>query len=144
MTDIEKLSERRRWLLVTMGISFLIWQVADLDVTENLEGMARGGFAITGTVSALVWLAALILLFVSFRRPSTEARSHAALEDELVKANRRIAFAAGYAAMMLAAAGLFLTSIFADLLTKDALNAVLVAGIVTPMFAFAWLEGRGG
>ena len=144
MTDIEKLSERRRWLLVVLGVSFLIWQLMDLEIV----GAAGPGFQvaimIAGTLAALVWIAALGILLLNFRKRQSADPAREALEDELVRANRRTAFAAGYGAMMLVAAGLFIASIFQDVITKDALNAVLVAGIVTPLFAFAWLEGRGG
>lgn len=144
MSDVDKLSARRRWLLVIMGLSFLIWQVSDLEIAGQAGGALQDGISAAGLVGALVWIGALVALLLTFKRGQLAKPVRDALEDELVRANRRTAFAIGYGVMIVAAAGLFVLSIFVDIIAKDALNGVLVAGIVGPMFAFAWLEGRGG
>ncbi|WP_300378121.1 hypothetical protein [Henriciella sp.] len=144
MADTEKLSERRRWLLVLLGLSFLVWQLTDLEITESVQTAWRGPVLATGLVASLIWISALILLLLNFRKRAMTSISHEILEDELVRANRRSAFAVGYGMMMLAAAVCFIVTRYADLTAKDAVNIILVAGIVMPMFAFAWLEGRGG
>ena len=144
MTRLEKLSEHRRWLLVAFGVSFLLWQACSLEIVKHLDGPIEPIASLIALAAVVIWLASLLLLFARFSRRRMDAPTRAVLEDELVRDIRRLAFSTGYAFMLLVSAVLLAASFYTDVTARDAINLVLVTGVVAPVFAFAWLEGRGG
>lgn len=140
--EIELRSHRRRIVLMILASAFLIWQVPGMDflgnaVVENrpvAAAIAGGGF--------VVWAAALIYLFAAGRIASRRGDPGvaSALEDELVQSNRARAFSAGYWVTLLAAAALFLLSLFQPVGGNEAAHLILVVAVVTPIYAFVVLE----
>ncbi|WP_147372771.1 hypothetical protein [Henriciella mobilis] len=143
MTNTEKLSVRRRWLLILLGLSFAIWTLADLEVAEAYAADGHGWMALLGAAAGLVWVAGLLFFTFSFARSKLDPASKAALEDELVEQNRKTSFSISYSVLILLTVTFFLLSRMTELNAKDTVTVLLTAGIVTPMFTFAWLEGKG-
>ncbi|MGB3625321.1 MAG: hypothetical protein WA989_05830, partial [Henriciella sp.] len=86
MSEVDKLSSRRRWLLVLTGVSFLVWQASQFEIAGRADGALEGLLVILGAVAALVWIGALIALLLGFRQRRLGAPVQAALNDELVRA----------------------------------------------------------
>jgi len=96
--------------------------------------LSLAGFLAWG--AGLAWL--LVRGRIMVRGASPAVRS--ALEDELVRANRNRAFNIGYVAAVAMAAVMFCLSLFLPVTGADAAHAVLIVGVVTPLYAFAVLE----
>lgn len=141
MDDIELKSRQRRVLLMIMASAFLVWQVPGMDFFAAVAAGERGLAGIVSALGFVVWAAALVYLLASGRRMvRTTAATRAALEDELVRANRARAFQVGYVVAVATAAGCFLASLFWPLTGTDAAHLVLVASVVAPLYAFVVLE----
>ena len=143
MSDqVEKLSRKRRRLLVVMAIAFIVWQLAGLQMFSDFAG---GDSHLTSFVSLLafaVWAVTLILLMHQRGVKGAPPEARAALNDELVQQNRMRAFRTGYWVMLIAAAVVFTASLFVKVEGNVAAQLILVAGVAGPMLAFARLEGR--
>ena len=140
--ETEKLSNRRAFLMMLMASAFLIWQVPAMDYFDGLGETEIRRVDIVGMVGGVAWMIALIALFATGGRKSGSPETRAALEDELVKANRASAVKAGYIVMLGIAALMFALSLFNPVTGRDSAHMVLVAGVVAPMYAFAFLERR--
>lgn len=136
--DYEKLSNRRATLLITMAIGFMVWLVLPMN------GMASSPDWDTGVsmIGWLVWVISLALLFWTFRKSAVSADMRAALDDELVKANRAEAFRASYIASALGAVSLYILTLFVE--ADGAMVARIMLGIVVtaPMLSFAAAEKK--
>jgi hypothetical protein len=144
MTDeTEKHSRRRRRLLIGMGVAFIVWQVAGLEIFSDFAGGDRGTVTFISLFAFGIWAFALVRLMLLSRLRGAPPETHAALNDELVQQNRARAFQTGYWVMLAAAALLFTLALFVPLEGNVAAQLILVAGVVAPMFSFARLEGRG-
>ena len=140
--DVDRLSNRRAFLMMLMASAFLVWQVPGMDYLDNLAGREMRSVDIIGIVGAIVWALALVALFMTGGRKGGSAETRAALEDELVQANRANAFKIGYLVMLGVAALMFGVSLFNPVTGRDSAHMVLVAGVVAPMYTFAFLERR--
>jgi len=140
--EIERRSLRRRILLMVMASAFLVWQVPAMDFFDGIAGRENPLFRIASLAGFLVWAAGLVMLFTYGRvaRGVDAPEITAALEDELVRSNRRRAFTAGYAVSLATSAVVFAASLFWPITGSDAAHLVLVAAVVAPMYAFAVLE----
>lgn len=141
--EVEKYSRRRRRLMIGMGIAFLAWQLTGMEVVNDFASGDRRAVRYVSLFAFAVWALVLVRLMRlrSMRGASAEAR--AALDDELVRANRARAFQTGYMVMLGVAAVMFTASLFLTIPGNAAAQVILVSGIVAPMFSFAWLEGKG-
>ncbi|MEX2495174.1 MAG: hypothetical protein WD448_03740 [Woeseia sp.] len=140
--ETELRSRQRRVVLMVMASAFLAWQVPYMDAFSGIEAAGPSALDIVSFVGFIAWAAGLVWLLargrVLVRRASPAVRS--ALEDELVKANRARAFNVGYVAAVGVAAVMFSLSLFLPVSGTDAAHVVLIAGVVTPLYAFAVLE----
>ncbi|RIJ24401.1 hypothetical protein D1224_09240 [Henriciella barbarensis] len=140
--EVEKLSRKRRRVLIFMAIAFVIWQLAGLQMFSDFAG---GDRRVTGVVSLFAfafWAAMLVILMRQRGVKSAPPEARAALDDELVQQNRMRAFRTGYWVMLVTAAIVFTASLFFTIEGNVAAQLVLVAGVAGPMLAFARLEGR--
>lgn len=140
--DVEKNSYRRRIILMLMASAFLAWQVPAMDYFERLSASTvtlADGISVAGF---LIWGATLMYLLATGRKfvRKNDAAVVAALEDELVRSNRRKAFMCGYIVAMVSAGTLFVASMLLPISGKDAAHIVLVLGVVAPMYTFVYLE----
>jgi len=140
--EVERRSRQRRVVLMVMASAFLIWQVPYMDAFASWERSGAAALALVSVAGFLAWGAGLAWLLVRgrvlVRGASPGVRS--ALEDELVRANRTRAFNIGYVAAVGMAAVMFCLSLFYPVTGADAAHAVLIVGVVTPLYAFAVLE----
>lgn len=145
MTDeVERYSRRRRYILIGMALAFLIWQVAGFGIFDDFASGDRRAVRIVSVAAAILWAGMLVWLVAGKAMRGASAPARAALDDELVRANRAQAFAAGYWITLAVAAIVFAAALFADIEAHKAVQLILISAVVAPMFAFAWLEGRGG
>lgn len=140
MTEAERLSRRRSWLLLVNGIAFAIWHLADMKTVKHafFDGVAP----IFVAVPVTVWLVTLVALFRLGRNKPLPA----AMEDELTQLNRRNAFATGYWVTILLCAALMVLVTLLKLpdVASDLLRLVLLVGVSTPIILFALSEMPGG
>jgi hypothetical protein len=138
MVSTDMLARRRQWHLLGIALGFSIWQLPPL-----------AGRLLPRSASLPVSLAGFLLFFVSlgafglWMRQVREAGAAAAVDDELTRHNRLVAFNAGFWAMLVLAAGLLLAAQFVAFRAADAAHLILVAGVVAPALRFAFLEGPG-
>ena len=144
MTDeVEKYSRRRRRLLIGMALAFIVWQVAGFGLIDDFAGGDRRAVRFVSVVAFFFWAAVLVYLVSARAMRGASASARTALNDELVRANRARAFAAGYWGMLIVTGLVFSVSLFVAIPAHEAVQIVLITGVVAPMFAFAWLEGKG-
>ncbi|MEM5516023.1 hypothetical protein WNY37_03610 [Henriciella sp. AS95] len=144
MTDeVEKYSRRRRCLLVAMALAFIVWQAAGFGIFDDIVGGDRRFVRVISIVAPVIWAGILIWLVGGKAMRDASASTQTALDDELVRANRAQAFTTGYWATLIASALVFAVSLFVQIPAHEAVQIVLITGVVAPMFAFAWLEGKG-
>lgn len=144
LDTVEKQSNRRAFLMMFMASAFLAWQVPAMDFFERFAQGTPRTVDIVGLLGGLAWLVALVILFAKGGRKRGTAAERAALEDELVKANRMAAFRVGYFSMLVVAALMLALSLFTETTPNDVAQIILAIGVVAPMYTFAWLERRNG
>lgn len=144
MTDeVEKYSRRRRRLLIGMALAFIVWQVAGFGIVDDFAGGDRRLVRYVSLAAFFFWAGVLVYLVSAKAMRGASASTRTALNDELVRANRARAFTAGYWSMLIVTALVFAVSLFIAIPAHEAVQLVLITGVVAPMFAFAWLEGKG-
>ncbi|MBI1210746.1 MAG: hypothetical protein GC190_04740 [Alphaproteobacteria bacterium] len=145
--EVERLSRWRRRILFVIGVGYIIWWAG---VLASITGVADA-FAIAGVVniirivSFVAWAVPLALLFTVGRRIGLRLRPRvrAALEDELTRANRSVAFQTGYWALLVTVCVLFAISQFEEASLKAALPILIAVGVSVPLLRFAMLERNG-
>lgn len=141
--EIEKLSRRRRFVLTSSGLLFLVFQITVFDALDapiqlwrTVEWVKAGSF--------LLWSSMLILILVTggfpFRRLSPATR--AGLNDELTRANRRKGYMIGYWAMLLCAITMFAMVQASMTTATECLRYLFALGVAIPAVRFARLERR--
>lgn len=138
----QKLSNRRRWLLLVNGLGFAVWWLSRLSFLTDV-GLSQGFISITELLGAGVFMASTLLMIPFTTRGKLSNRAFAVLNDELVQRNRSRAFTAGYFATIITVAALHAFDVWFSIATRDALILALVAGICSAIFTFAHLESRG-
>ncbi len=143
--DIDKLSRRRRVTLATYGIIFLgmqyvlfarlndpaaTWRPVDWAVAVGFIGMT------------LTLIRVLTMGGRLFRGTSPETR--AALDDELTRANRAVAYRIAYWVMLGVAFLLYVLSQIFELSPQECLKLVFAIGVAMPACTFAGLERKQG
>jgi hypothetical protein len=137
----ERLQGLRAKVLWFQGLLFLIWQA-------NFFSSPHGDFRQLRSVDQvkisafMVWAAMLLIVLATGGAWFRSKEVRALLEDETTKAHRQSAFVYGYWAAMIAAIGLYVISLFAQVLLVEAVHLVLSAGIIVPLLRFAQLERR--
>ena len=143
MSDhVEKLSRKRRRLLVVTAIAFIVWQLAGLQMFSDFAGGDRRLTSFVSLFAFAFWAVTLIILMRQRGVKGAPPEARAALNDELVQQNRMRAFQIGYWVMLITAAMVFTASMFVRIEGNVAAQLILVAGVAGPMLAFARLEGR--
>ena len=127
---------------MVMASACLVWQVPAMDFFARVSGAAQPVLTGLSLAGVLVWAAWLLYLLVRWRPLLLrgDARVTAALEDELVRANRAKSFSIGYFVALAVAALMFALSLFLPVTGTDAAHVVLVVTVVAPIYAFVVLE----
>jgi hypothetical protein len=135
----EVLARRRNRLLVVNATGFVIWQAGSFG--PHLAGRPAAPLIIgIGLVGFVLWALSLALLW----RPVGDARSRAALDDELTRHHWLQSMLAGYWVMLgVAAAGLAVTSLVA-IPAVLVLRMLVVVGVAAPLLRFVVLERSVG
>jgi hypothetical protein len=131
----ERVSRRRARLLPLLGIVFIAGQPLYF-ANQGVEASQLK------TLTWLVW-AVLLLAALAFAGGHLGRREVRALvEDEVTRANRLRAYAAGFWAGSLATIALYGFSLFDTVKGREALHIVLTASIAAALIRFGALERR--
>ncbi|WP_300531886.1 hypothetical protein [Maricaulis sp.] len=140
MKQVEKLSRRRRGLMLVFVGSFLTWQVPFMDRYEAVAAGAIRNVDLVYIAGFLLWALVLIALLRFGRSGAKSPEVRAALEDELTQDNRAKAFSFGYWAMLIIAGVAFAASFFVGMSAQEVAHLIIVAAVVAPLLRFAFLE----
>ncbi len=142
MATVEQLSTRRRLLLMGLASTFLIWQVPTMDAVSEFARGNRGVLEGVSLMGGLAWSVLLLFLLMTWKPWRADRATRDALEDELVKANRRTAFLIGYVLTALTAAGFYVLTLFVEARGAEVAHVIVTVAVVTPLYAFAFIEAR--
>ena len=137
--ETEGLARRRNRLLILNATGFVLWQASSFG--PYLAGRPGAPLVV------VIGLAAFVLWAVSFAlilRPVADARTRAALDDELTRHHQLQAFLSGYWAMLFAAAAGLALSSFVPLPALLVLRVLVIIGVAAPLLRFVVLERRVG
>ena len=136
----ETLSQQRRTLLLINGTGFAVWELAQLDMLRaNVPAdMVWTMISLSG---AILWAVTLFLLMRFGPNGKIPKVRLAALNDELALQNRYKAFQTGFFFAVGVAGGLYMLAGVIEFVARDALLLVLVAGVTSATYRFAFLEG---
>lgn len=140
LSPVEKLSRRRRMLMVVFVGSFLTWQVPFMDRYAEIASGSSRLVDLVYVAGFLVWALALIALLRFGRSHARDPEVRAALEDELTQANRAKAFSFGYWAMLMMAAALFGASFYLTFSPQEVAHLMVLTAVAAPLLRFAFLE----
>lgn len=140
--EVETRSLWRRIVLMIMASAFLVWQIPLMDFFAVIAADNNRIPALVSVIGFVTWAALLIGLLVTGRIATvrSDPKVAAALEDELVRANRLKAFIIGYGITAATAAIVFALSLFQPVTGSDAAHIILVAAVVAPIYTFVVLE----
>ena len=141
-TETEKRSSLRRLVMMVMASAFLVWQVPTMDFFDRVASDASVAARLL-SISGFVVCAVALFLWVMLGRIAARGASASvasALEDELVKLNRSRAVLTGYAVAIFMSAVIFGVSLFQPVTGREASHLILVVAIVTPIYAFVFLD----
>lgn len=147
-TEVQRLSRWRRRILVVIALGYVVWWAGLLASTSGVSGAVPGGALYANAamiVGLIAWAVPLAVLLTVGRRIALRMRGpvREALEDELTKANRRIAFQTGYWALLGVVCVLYAVSQFDPLSANVALPMLIAVGVSVPLLRFAMLERLG-
>jgi len=136
----ETLSQQRRTLLLINGTGFAVWELAQLDMLRaNVPAdMVWTTISLAG---AVVWAVTLFLLMRFGPNGKIPKVRLAALNDELALLNRYKAFQTGFFFAVGMAGCLYMLAGAIEFAVRDVLLLVLVAGVTSATYRFAFLEG---
>ena len=134
----EQLSRRRMRALPGLAAIFISQQA--IFVVNKVEGER-----LVERVQIGAWLAlslALLLLLATGGGYIYSKRVRDLANDEVTRANRQLAAAAGFWAAMIAAIALYVLDLIDPISGRDAAHITLTAGIATALLRFGLLERR--
>ncbi len=144
MIEIDKLIRSRNRITLLTAITFAIWQGGQIMTRLMNPEMAGYGFTvIANTAGALAFVAAALMTYMLQRRVKKE-RIAETLNDEWTEHVRAKAFQFGFSALMVSTILLYIASIYVQLPAQSALQSLIVVGVVSTIFAFVWVEHKGG
>lgn len=139
---IERLSRRRARFLIVCAVAYLGWQFPLFEAYHRLSAGPARFVDIFALSAGALFVAVMIWLLISGGRMPRDAGVGAALNDELVRDNRRRAFALGFWAMLFTAAAIMAVNLFVPIGGVDTAHVVVIVGAVVPLLRFAQLESR--
>ena len=135
MESAEALSRRRRRLVLTAAIGFLVWQ-GSLAMRGIFEAKMLVAVGLVGAGTFLVTL----VQSVRMGRSAEGRKARKVLNDELAQRNRLVALATGFWAMLVVSAAIFAAAELLRLNAGAAAHVILTTGVVTALVRFALLE----
>ncbi|HMJ92914.1 MAG TPA: hypothetical protein VK472_02310 [Allosphingosinicella sp.] len=145
MTDIrdiekaEKLGRSRARKFAVQGVIFAGWQGfyfggAMADQVRTVDSVKIGAW--------LVWVLVLLALLATGGGFMRSRSVRALLNDELTRANRTLAYVAGFWGAMAAGIGCYLVNLFEPVSTRQAIHAIVSIAIAAALITFALRERR--
>ena len=146
--EVVRLSRWRRRLLLVIAVGYVVWWVGLLASTTGVASALSISGAIANLVmiaGLIMWVVPLALLFTVGRRIALRLRPNVrdALEDELTRSNRLVAFQTGYWALLAVTCVLYAISMFDAASQTVALPVLIAVGVSVPLLRFAMLERQG-
>ena len=144
MSNVEKLARDRTRIVLAMGIAFTLWQASHILTQLTDEGSAVFLSASVATiVGAVGYTITALLLFLYYRRVRITGVA-STLTDDWNKLTTGLSLQYGFFFLMGATALLLGASMFWALPTTAALQTLLMIGVTGTLFAFTWLQTKGG
>jgi len=139
---IDTLTRNRRNLMIGIALTFAIWQIPQMDMLSNLNTSLKSILTGIGTIGGLAWVLMMVFLVIIQKRLTrASSDTKAALEDELVTANRLNAVKFGYIILFGLTAVLFALCQFVEISGTDVARALMIAGVCAPLLSFGFMEG---
>ena len=137
----DRLGRRRLRMFFVVGV-ILITQQASFDrILDRADGPASpAGIVLLAAWVVLVIAALAALMTGGMYFQSREVRR--LMDDELSKANRSRALAAGFVITILIAVVVFVVSLFEDVSAPEAIHATVTVGLAGALLRFAALERK--
>jgi hypothetical protein len=133
---------RRRWRMLFVVAIILVTQQASFDrILDRADGpLSTAGIVILAAWVVLVIAALAALMTGGMYFQSREVRK--LMDDELSKANRSRALAAGFVVTILTAVVVFVVSFFSEVSAPEAIHAIVTVGLAGALLRFAALERK--
>jgi hypothetical protein len=136
----ERIGRSRARLFALQALLFISWQ--GLFFAGETEDRMR--LVDEVRISAwFIWVIVLLLLLATGGGLMRSRSVRALLNDELTRANRARAYAAGFWAAMVSAIGLTIVDMLDRVHTREAIHLILSAAIASALVTFAARERRG-
>jgi hypothetical protein len=132
----DRVTRRRARMMPILAILFLAGQPFYF---------ARNQIAIQTPVKTAIWLAWAAILLLALALAGGHFRSKAVrglVEDEVARANRLRAYAAGFWTAMATVCGIYGLSIFDNIQGRESLHLVLTFSVAVALITFGMLEKR--
>lgn len=134
----DRMSRKRAIVVAVAAAAFLAIQVV-------LRPFFAGGADPANHTQINLWAINAIVLLLGLATGGGLLNRRALrtlVNDEVARANRQTAVAAGYWVAMAMAMGLYLLHLARDLTGREAVYIIVTSSLVVALFAFAWLEYR--
>jgi len=143
MSNIEKLVRDRSRIAGLLAITFAVWQCGQIAAsiipeTKSANFIAEG----IGALGSIAYAVSALYLFIYHRRVK-KANLGCTLNDDWARHVRRTAIQYGFFYMIGATSLLFGASVIWQFPAQPALQALMVVGVVSTIFAYVWLERKG-
>lgn len=144
MSTVEKLVQDRTRIILAMGIAFTLWQASHIltQLTDNDSAVYLYA-SLTTIVGAVAYAITALFLFLYYRRVRIPGVA-STLQDDWNKLTTGLSLQYGFFFLIGATALLLAASKFWAMPTTAALQTLLMIGVTGTLFAFVWLQAKGG
>jgi hypothetical protein len=136
-----RLESRTRRVLVSSGVMFVVWQVSYFLIFSPPAGALRR-VDVVASAGFIAWGAALLMLLATGGGAFRSREVRQILDDELTRANRRLAYQHGFWALMLVSLVAYVSASFTPVSAKLLAHASLSAGVIVSVATVARLNRR--
>jgi hypothetical protein len=127
--DAARLESRTKRLLALSGAMFVIWQAAYFLIFRPTDDALRH-VDMVASVGFIAWGAALLMLLATGGGALKGRNVREILDDELARANRRLAYQHGFWALMLVSLVAYIAASFTLVSARALAHVSLSAGVV--------------
>jgi hypothetical protein len=136
-----RLESRTRRLLVSSGAMFVVWQASYFLIFSPPDGALRR-VDLVASAGFIAWSAALLTLLATGGGAFRSREVRQILDDELTRANRRLAYQHGFWALMLVSLVAYVAASFTPVSARVLGHVGLSAGVIVSVATVARLNRR--
>jgi hypothetical protein len=135
------IESRTKRLLLTSGAMFVVWQAGYFLIFSPPDGALRR-VDLVASLGFIAWGAALLMLLATGGGAFKSREVQEILDDELARANRRVAYQHGFWALMLVSLVAYIAASFSPVSARALAHVSLSAGVVVTVATIAHLNRR--